>query len=88
MAQKGANTIVIEGRNNLVNVVNNCIEIGIPASMVSIMLENILNDLNTNVQKVIEQEQKDYENQIEIENQQVEYVPEEENGLEQNEVVD
>ena len=53
MAKKGANTIVIEGRNNLVNVVNNCIEIGIPASMVSIMLENILNDLNTNVQKVI-----------------------------------
>ena len=85
MAQKGANTIVIEGRNNLVNVVNNCIEIGIPASMVSIMLENILNDLNTNVQKVIEQEQKDYENQIEIENQQVEYVPEETYEVEENE---
>ena len=85
MAKKGANTIVIEGRNNLVNVVNNCIEIGIPASMVSIMLENILNDLNTNVQKVIEQEQKDYENQIEIENQQVEYVPEETYEVEENE---
>ena len=67
MAKKGANTIVIEGRNNLVNAINNCIETGIPASMVSIMLENILNDLSTNVQKVIEQEQKDYENQIETE---------------------
>lgn len=85
MAKKGANTIVIEGRNNLVNVVNNCIEIGIPASMVSIMLENILNDLNTNVQKVIEQEQKDYENQIEIENQQATYVPEETYEVEENE---
>lgn len=85
MAKKGANTIVIEGRNNLVNTVNNCIETGIPASMVSIMLENILNDLNTNVQKVIEQEQKDYENQIEIENQQATYVPEETYEVEENE---
>lgn len=85
MAKKGANTIVIEGRNNLVNTVNNCIETGIPASMVSIMLENILNDLSTNVQKVIEQEQKDYENQIEIENQQATYVPEETYEVEENE---
>lgn len=53
--------------------------------MVSIMLENILNDLNTNVQKVIEQEQKDYENQIEIENQQATYVPEETYEVEENE---
>lgn len=85
MAKKGANTIVIEGRNNLVNTINNCIETGIPASMVSIMLENILNDLNTNVQNVIEQEQKDYENQIEIENQQATYVPEETYEVEENE---
>lgn len=85
MAKKGANTIVIEGRNNLVNAINNCIETGIPASMVSIMLENILNDLSTNVQKVIEQEQKDYENQIEIENQQATYVPEETYEVEENE---
>lgn len=85
MAKKGANTIVIEGRSNLVNAVNNCIETGIPVSMVSIMLENILNDLNTNVQKVIEQEQKDYENQIEIENQQATYVPEETYEVEENE---
>ena len=85
MAQKGANTIVIEGRDNLVNAINNCIETGIPASMVSIMLENILNDLNTNVQKVIEEEEKDYENQIEIENQQATYVPEETYEVEENE---
>lgn len=85
MAKKGANTIVIEGRSNLVNAVNNCIETGIPASMVSIMLENILNVLNTNVQKVIEQEQKDYENQIEIENQQATYVPEETYEVKENE---
>ena len=85
MARKGSNTLVIEARDNLVNTVNTCIETGIPAAMVSIMLECILNDLNTNVQKVIEQEQKDYENQIEIENQQTKYVQEETYEVEQNE---
>ena len=61
---------------------------GIPVSMVSIMLENILHDLNSNINKVLEMEQQEYEKQVEVENRQVEYVPEEENGLEQNEVVD
>ena len=46
MAKKGSNTIVIEAKDSLVNTVNNCIQMGIPAAMVSIMLENILHDLN------------------------------------------
>ena len=88
MAKKGNNTIVVEAKDNLVNAVNECIQMGVPAAMVSIMLENILNDLNTNVKKVLEMEQQEYKQQIEVENQQVEYIPEEENGSEQNEVVD
>ena len=81
MAKKGSNTIVIEAKDSLVSTVNDCIQMGVPAAMISIMLENILHDLNSNVKKVLEMEQQEYE-------QQVEYVPEEENGLEQNEVVD
>lgn len=88
MAKKGSNTIVVEAKDSLVSTVNDCIQMGIPASMVSIMLENILHDLNLNVKKVLEMEQEEYLKQIEVEKQQVEYVPEEENGLEQNEVVD
>ena len=88
MAKKGSNTIVIEAKDSLVNTVNDCIQMGIPVSMVSIMLENILHDLNSNINKVLEMEQQEYEKQVEVENRQVEYVPEEENGLEQNEVVD
>lgn len=83
MAKKGSNTIVIEAKDSLVSTVNDCIQMGVPAAMISIMLENILHDLNSNVKKVLEMEQ-----QVEVESQQVEYVPEEENGLEQNEVVD
>lgn len=88
MAKKGSNIIVIEAKDSLINTVNDCIQMGIPASMVSIMLENILHDLNSNINKVLEMEQQEYEKQVEVESRQVEYVPEEENGLEQNEVVD
>lgn len=88
MAKKGSNTIVIEAKDSLVNTVNDCIQMGIPVSMLSIMLENILHDLNSNINKVLEMEQQEYEKQVEVENRQVEYVPEEESGLEQNEVVD
>ena len=88
MAKKGSNTIVIEAKDSLVNTVNECIQMGVPAAMVVIMLENVLHDLNTNVKKVLELEDEEYQKQLVVENEQVEYVPEEENGLEQNEVVD
>ena len=34
MAKKGANTIVIEAKDSLVNAVNECIQNGVPAAMV------------------------------------------------------
>ena len=88
MAKKGSNTIVIEAKDSLVNTVNECIQMGVPAAMVVIMLENVLHDLNANVKKVLELEDEEYQKQLVVENEQVEYVPEEENGSEQNEVVD
>lgn len=84
MAQKGANTIVVEAKDSLVEAVNNCIKQGIPASMVSIMVDGILADLNNNVKKILELEKNEYEQELKGETQQVEYVPEVE---EQNEVV-
>lgn len=80
MAKKGANTIVIETKDSLVNAVNECIQNGVPAAMVSIILEDVLKELNNNIKKVLEIEKQEYETQLEAENQQVEYVPEEENN--------
>ena len=78
MAKKGANTIVIEAKDSLVNAVNECIQNGVPAAMVSIILEDVLKDLNNNIKKVLDMEKQEYETQLEAESQQVEYVPEEE----------
>ena len=76
MANKGVNTLVVEAKENLINAINGCIKTGIPVAMVSIIVESLLSDLNNNVKVIIEKEKEEYEHQLEVENNQVEYVPE------------
>lgn len=77
MAYKGANTLVLEAKENLVNAINDCIKLGVPAAMVSIMLDSLLAGLNNNIKAVVEQEKEAYEQQLQTENEQVEYKSEE-----------
>lgn len=76
MSNKGVNTLILESKENLIEAINNCIRSGIPAAMVSIIVESLLNDLNNNVKVIVEKEKEEYEHQLEVENNQVEYVPE------------
>lgn len=76
MSNKGVNTLILESKENLIEAINNCIRSGIPAAMVSIIVESLLNDLNNNVKVIVEKEKEEYEHQVEVENNQVEYVPE------------
>lgn len=73
MAQKGANTLIVESKTKLTNSINECLQDGIPASMVSIILESLLMDLNNNVKVILEKEQKEYEEKEEAESNQVKY---------------
>ena len=59
MAQKGVNTLIVESKTKLTNSINECLQDGIPASMVSIILESLLMDLNNNVKVILEKEQKE-----------------------------
>ena len=45
MSNKGVNTLILESKENLIEAINNCIRSGIPAAMVSIIVESLLNDL-------------------------------------------
>ena len=54
MANKGVNTLVVEAKENLINAINGCIKTGIPAAMVSIIVESLLSDLNNNVKVTIQ----------------------------------
>lgn len=73
MAQKGVNTLIVESKTKLTNSINECLQDGIPASMVSIILESLLMDLNNNVKLILEKEQKEYEEKEEAESNQVKY---------------
>lgn len=85
MAYRGANTLVVEAKDKIINIVNDCIKTGVPAAMVAIMLESVTSDLNANVKLVLQREKEEYDEQIRTENEQVEYQPEE--TVEQHEEV-
>lgn len=73
MAQKGANTRVVEAKDKLTNTINECLKYGIPASMVSIIVESLLMDLNNNVKVLLDKEKQEYEEQEKVESEQVVY---------------
>lgn len=73
MAQKGVNTLIVESKTKLTNSINECLQDGIPASMVSMMLESLLMDLNNNVKVILEKEKQEYEEQEKVESEQVKY---------------
>lgn len=73
MAQKGANTRVVEAKNKLTNTINECLKDGIPASMVSIIVESLLMDLNNNVKVLLGKEKQEYEEQEKVESEQIVY---------------
>ena len=73
MAQKGANTRVVEAKDKLTNTINECLKDGIPASMVSIIVEGLLMDLNNNVKVLLDKEKQEYEEQEKVESEQIVY---------------
>ena len=83
MAQKGVNTLVVEAKEELTNSINKCLQDGIPAAMVSIMLESLLMDLNSNVKIILEKEKKEYEESVS--NEEIKYVDEDGNEIETEE---
>lgn len=78
MAQKGVNTIIVDTRKDIANAINNGLRQGLPISVVAMIVENALVELNNGVNTVLENENKVYQEQVQIENEQVEYIPEDE----------
>ena len=78
MIEKGVNTRIFDAKSTLTDAVNKTLEDGIPVSMVSIILENILMDLDNHAKTILANERKDYEGQVtaslEEEKEQVTFV--------------
>ena len=72
---KGFNTIVETTRKELTGVINAS---GLPISVVSLIIENILMEVRNGVDKTIQQEAIKYAEQEKNISEQIEWVPEEE----------
>lgn len=73
MVQKGVNTIITETRGNILESINNAIRQGVPTSVVSMIVENIMYEIDKALVKELEREANEYQKQLEIESEQVVY---------------
>lgn len=73
MAQKGVNTIVLETKNNILEVVNNGLKQGLPISVISIIVEGIMFEIEKNLNSTLANEDKEYQERIRIEGEQIVY---------------
>lgn len=64
MIEKGVNTRIFDAKSILTDAVNKTLEDGIPVSMVSIILENILMDLDNHAKTILVNERKEYEDKV------------------------
>lgn len=64
MIEKGVNTRIFDAKSTLTDAVNKTLEDGIPVSMVSIILENILMDLDNHAKTILANERKEYEDKV------------------------
>ena len=84
MIEKGVNTRIFDAKSALTDAVNKTLEDGIPLSMVSIILENILMDLDNHAKTILANEKKEYEDKVkaslEKEKEQVTFVCKDENN--------
>lgn len=57
---KGINTIIEEAKNEFSNLVNSKIQIGLPISVINLILEVIIRDMNSSVKFAMEREAKEH----------------------------
>lgn len=67
MAYKGINTIIVEMRQELIELTNKYLNLGVPASVVQMLQEGLVRDLSTVANEQMVQEKEQYESALEQE---------------------
>lgn len=73
MAQKGVNTVILETKGSILEAVNNGLKQGLPISVISIIIENVMFEIDKNLNIAVENESKQYQEQVQLESEQVLY---------------
>lgn len=64
MANKGANTQVLEAKKKILDTVNEILNEGIPLSIVSMIIDEFKNEINVNLNIALKKEKEIYEKEI------------------------
>lgn len=67
MAYKGINTIIVEMRQELIELTNKYLNLGVPAFVVQMLQEGLVRDLSAVANEQMLQEKEQYENALEQE---------------------
>ena len=67
MAYKGINTIIVEMRQELIELTNKYLNLGVPASVVQMLQEGLVRDLSAVANEQMAQEKEQYESALEQE---------------------
>lgn len=67
MAYKGINTIIVEMRQELIELTNKYLNLGVPASVVQMLQEGVMRDLSAVANEQMAQEKEQYESALEQE---------------------
>ena len=72
--EKGFNTVVETARKDLTELINSKLQMGIPFSVISLIIENTLMEVRNGVEKSLIQEAEKYTEQEQLKSEQVEWV--------------
>lgn len=64
MAYKGINTIIVEMRQELIELTNKYLNLGVPASVVQMLQEGLVRDLSAVANEQMAQEKEQYESAL------------------------
>lgn len=67
MARKGINTLIRETQDELIQLINSKLQVGIPHSVIELMLENTLLKLSNETETIIQQEAKKQQEEEKLE---------------------
>lgn len=72
--EKGFNTAVETARKDLAELINSKLQMGIPFSVISLIIENTLMEVRNGVDKSLVKEAEQYSEQEQLKSEQVEWV--------------
>lgn len=74
MAKKGDNVIITESKKEILDTINGCLSKGVPISVIGLIIENLMFEINNSLTNTIKKESEKYQEQLKVESEQVEYV--------------